>query len=59
MGLLPALLTRLAQFGAPKGEADLLSYLLFDRCFTAQAMEMGREDARERSDEIMELLTAA
>ncbi len=56
MGLLPSLLTSLAQFGAPAGEADLLSYLLFDRCFTRQAMDLGREDARGRTDEIVELL---
>jgi NTE family protein len=56
MGLLPGLLTSLAQRGAPEGEADLLSYLLFDRCFTEQAMELCREDARARTPEILELL---
>jgi NTE family protein len=56
MGALPRLLTALTQFGAPKGEADLLSYLLFDRCFTETAMKMGREDAKARSEEILELL---
>ena len=57
MGLLPSLLTNLAQRGVPDSEADLLSYLLFDRCFTSQLMELGREDARARSDEILELLS--
>ena len=56
LGLIPSLLTRLAQFGSPHSEADLLSYLLFDGCFTGRAMELGREDARARSDEIHELL---
>jgi hypothetical protein len=56
MGLLPTLFTNLAQRGAPEGEADLLSYLLFDRCFTNQLMELGREDARAQSDEILALL---
>jgi hypothetical protein len=56
MGLLPALFANLAQRGAPEGEADLLSYLLFDRCFTSQLVELGREDARAQSDEILALL---
>jgi NTE family protein len=57
MGILPALLTRVAQVGVPKGEADLLSYLLFDRCFTKPLMELGREDAKAQSDAIVELLS--
>lgn len=56
LGIIPSLLTRLAQFGSPHSEADLLSYLLFDSSFTARAMELGREDARARSGEIHELL---
>lgn len=56
MGLLPALFTSPAQRGVPEDEADLLSYLLFDRCFTSQLMELGREDARAQSDEILALL---
>ena len=56
LGVLPALLTRLALRGVPEEEADLLSYLLFDRCFTRQLVEMGREDARQRTDDILELL---
>ncbi len=57
LGFLPSLLTNLAQRGVPEGEADLLSYLLFDRCFTNQLMELGREDACARSDEVLELLS--
>jgi NTE family protein len=56
LGVLPGLLTSLAQRGAPPGEADLLSYLLFDRCFTERLVEMGRADARARQDEILALL---
>ena len=56
MGLLPALFTSLAQRGVSEDEADLLSYLLFDRCFRSQLMELGREDARAQSDEILALL---
>jgi NTE family protein len=57
MGLLPSLLTGLAQRGVPAGEADLLSYLLFDRCFTRHLLDLGREDARARTDAILELLS--
>ena len=56
LGLLPSLLARLAQRGVAEGEADLLSYLLFDRRFTNPLMELGREDARVHSDAILELL---
>ena len=40
----------------PGEEADLLSYLYFDRCFTSQLVELGREDARAKQDEILDLL---
>jgi len=56
MGALPALLTRLALRGVPDDEADLLSYLLFDACFTRHLVDLGREDARAREDEILALL---
>jgi NTE family protein len=56
LGTLPALLTRFALRGVPEDEADLLSYLYFDACFTSQLVELGREDARARHDEILELL---
>ncbi|MDJ0790165.1 MAG: patatin-like phospholipase family protein [Myxococcota bacterium] len=56
MGFLPGLLAGATLRGLPEGEADLLSYLFFDSCFTTQLVEMGREDIRRRSDEIVRLL---
>jgi NTE family protein len=56
LGVLPALLTRAALRGVPADEADLLSYLYFDRCFTTELVEMGRSDAREAKDRIAALL---
>jgi NTE family protein len=58
LGVLPGLLTGLALRGAPPDEADLLSYLFFDRCFTGRLVEMGRADARAREEEILALLGA-
>jgi len=57
LGILPSLVARLAQRGVPGDEADLLSYLYFDRCFTSQLVELGREDARAMEDEILALLS--
>jgi hypothetical protein len=45
-----------ARRGLPGDEADLLSCLYFDRCFTSQLVELGREDARSMEDEILALL---
>jgi len=59
MGVLPSLLTRLAKQGVPDDEADLLSYLYFDGCYTSQLVELGREDTKARHDEVVELLGAA
>jgi NTE family protein len=58
LGVLPALLARVALGGTPPDEADLLSYLYFDRCFTTPLLEMGREDARRQHDDIVRLLSA-
>jgi NTE family protein len=55
LGVLPALLTRLALRGVPETEADLLSYLFFDRSFTNELVALGREDARRREDELLAL----
>jgi NTE family protein len=59
LGALPSLLTRAALRGIPEGEADLLSYLYFDRCFTRELVDLGYEDTRLHHDEIVDLLTAS
>jgi len=56
MGLLPSIVTRLTRIGVPENEADLLSYLYFDGCYTSELVELGREDARARHDDLVELL---
>jgi NTE family protein len=56
LGPLPALLTRFALRGVPEDEADLLSYLYFDAQFTGELLELGREDARQQRDAILDLL---
>ncbi len=56
LGVLSRLVTGLALRGLPSDEGDLLSYLYFDRCFTGQLVEMGREDARAQADSLLELL---
>ena len=57
LGALPSLLSRLVLRGVPDDEADLLSYLFFDRRFTAELVALGREDARRQEDEILTLLS--
>ena len=57
LGWLGELAARAASSGVPHDEADLLSYLYFDRRFTQQLVEMGREDARRREDDILALLS--
>lgn len=56
LGAMQRLMARLALRGVPPGEADLLSYLLFDRCYTSKLVEMGRADAAAQRDQILELL---
>jgi NTE family protein len=58
LGTLPSLLTRVALRGVPRDEADLLSYLFFDRRFTGELVALGREDARRNEERIAALLTA-
>jgi NTE family protein len=56
LGLISALVTHATRVGVPEEEADLLSYLLFDRCYTEPLVELGRADAKAREDEIVKLL---
>ena len=56
LGLVSAWVTKATRRGVPEEEADLLSYLLFDRCYTAPLVELGRADAKAREDELLELL---
>jgi NTE family protein len=50
-GLVGRLLRRIGEWD-DTGEADLLSYLLFDGAFATQLVELGRRDARARHDEL-------
>jgi NTE family protein len=58
LGLLPELVARLSTRGVPADEADLLSYIYYDRGFTRELVDLGREDARAREDSLFELLAS-
>jgi NTE family protein len=49
------LVMRSAARGVPEGEADLLSYVLFDGSYTRQLFALGRADAARQADEIAQL----
>jgi NTE family protein len=57
-GLVGRLLRRIGEWDA-RGEADLLSYLLFDGEFASRLIELGRKDARARHDELCAFFTRA
>jgi len=59
LGFLPSLVARTALRGVPIEEADLLSYLLFDRCFTGDLVALGRRDALALEDRLVALLSGA
>ncbi|MFQ5458145.1 MAG: patatin-like phospholipase family protein [Myxococcota bacterium] len=51
-GWLSRRMAKFAARGVP-GEADLLSYLFFDRCFTEHLVELGRKDAKAAEGELL------
>ena len=53
--LVADLVMRSAAHGVPEGEADLLSYVLFDGTYTRQLFALGRADAARQADEIAAL----
>jgi len=48
---------RSAVQGVPEGEADLLSYVLFDAAYTRKLIALGRADAARQADEIAALFS--
>ena len=50
---------RLLGSGGPASEADLLSYLLFDRSYAAPAVELGFADARAREEDLLRFFSDA
>ncbi|MEO6026076.1 MAG: patatin-like phospholipase family protein [Candidatus Binatia bacterium] len=53
--LVADLIMRSAAHGVPEGEADLLSYVLFDGSYTRQLFTLGRADAAGQADQIAQL----
>ncbi len=55
-GMVGKLLRRIGDWDA-RGEADLLSYLLFDGAFAAELIDLGRRDAKARHEELCAFFT--
>jgi len=51
------LLNKMYEQGCESGESDLLSHLLFDRSYTAEAEALGFNDAREREEDLARLFS--
>ena len=51
------LLNKMYQQGEESGESDLLSHLLFDRCYTAEAEALGFRDAKAQEESLARLFT--
>ena len=56
-GLLAELMARMTLRGVPDNEADLFSYLFFDASFARPLIELGRADAEQQVDDILDLLS--
>jgi NTE family protein len=57
-GFLARMLRRIAEWQG-EGEADLLSYLIFDGGFASELIRLGRRDAKARHDELCAFFAAA
>ncbi|MCK6525900.1 hypothetical protein L6R49_31235, partial [Myxococcota bacterium] len=52
------LLLRFITESEDQGEADTLSYLLFDRAYTAEVEQLGYEDARDQAEPLARFFEA-
>jgi NTE family protein len=59
VGFLPSLIARVTLRGVPEEEADLLSYLYFDRAYASELIALGRRDLRAMRGEVIEMLGAS
>ena len=50
-------LDRLYHQSEESGESDLLSHLLFDRCYTAEAERLGFKDAQNQEEELLQFFS--
>jgi len=50
-------LDKLYEQSETSGESDLLSHLLFDKCYTKSAEQLGFEDAKEQKERIVQFLS--